>query len=322
MFELNEASTDKPSPKDAAIVVRSRLGLEPAGVRRFLTGLCHYVYSVTTSDRQQFVARIATPSTKRLLAGGIYWNELLRPMGVPLPRILAANLEPSEIRFPFVVLEHLPGSDLCQIYQTLTSPEKLEIVGEVVRIREKVSVLPEAQGFGFACSYSESPGYRSWRAAVLGILERAQQRMSHAGHPGAAYVARAKQALGRYETYFAGVRPVPFLDDTTTKNVLVDQGRFAGVVDVDQLCFGDPLLTLGLTKMALRTNAKDVDYVEHWMNLLGLDKQLRQVVDAYTLLFCVDFMSELGQRFNKEDRPEIDVQKFTRLESVFETLAH
>jgi hypothetical protein len=37
---------------------------------------------------------------------------------------------------------------------------------------------------------------------------------------------------------------------------------------------------------------------------------------------CVDFMSELGQRFNKEDRPEIDVQKFTRLESVFETLAH
>jgi hypothetical protein len=33
-------------------------------------------------------------------------------------------------------------------------------------------------------------------------------------------------------------------------------------------------------------------------------------------------MSELGQRFNKEEQPEIDVQKFTRLESVFETLAH
>jgi aminoglycoside phosphotransferase (APT) family kinase protein len=322
MFELNEASIDKPSRQDAAIVVRSRLGLEPAEVRRFLTGLCHYVYSVTASDRQKFVVRIATTSTKRLLAGGIYWNELLRPMGVPLPRILAANLEPSEIRFPFVVLEQLPGSDLCQIYQTLTSPEKLEIVSEVVRIREKVSVLPEAHGFGFAYSYSESPGYRSWKAAVLGILERAQQRMSHSGHPGVAYVARARQALGRYETYFAGVRPVPFLDDTTTKNVLVDQGRFTGVVDVDQLCFGDPLLTLGLTKMALHANASDVDYVEHWMNLLGLNKELRQVVDAYTLLFCVDFMSELGQRFNKEEQPEIDVQKFTRLESVFETLAH
>jgi hypothetical protein len=74
--------------------------------------------------------------------------------------------------------------------------------------------------------------------------------------------------------------------------------------------------------MALHANASDVDYVEHWMNLLGLNNELRQVVDAYTLLFCVDFMSELGQRFNKENRPEIDVQQFTRLESIFETLAH
>jgi len=32
-------------------------------------------------------------------------------------------------------------------------------------------------------------------------------------------------------------------------------------------------------------------------------------------------MSELGQRFNKGDQPEIDVEKFTRLESIFETLA-
>jgi hypothetical protein len=33
-------------------------------------------------------------------------------------------------------------------------------------------------------------------------------------------------------------------------------------------------------------------------------------------------MSELGQRFNKERQPEIDVEKFGRLKSVFETLAH
>jgi aminoglycoside phosphotransferase (APT) family kinase protein len=298
------------------------LSLEPVEVRRFLTGLCHHVFSVTTSDRQKFVVRIATPSTKRLLAGGIYWNELLRPIGVPLPRMLAADLEPSKIIFSFVVLEQLPGSDLGQIYQNLTSPEKLEIVSEVVRIREKVSVLPEAHGFGFAYSYSEPPGYRSWKAAVLAILERAQERMSRSGHPGASYLARARQALGRYETYFGGVRPVPFLDDTTTKNVLVDQGLLTGVVDVDQLCFGDPLLTIGLTKMALRADGLEVDYVAHWMNLLGLGQQLRRVVDAYTLLFSVDFMSELGQRFNKEDQPEIDVEKFTRLESIFETLAH
>jgi hypothetical protein len=127
--------------------------------------------------------------------------------------------------------------------------------------------------------------------------------------------------LSRHESYFAAIQPAPFLDDTTTKNVLVDHGRLSGVVDVDQLCFGDPLFTIGLTNMALLADGLDVDYVEHWMNLLNLGKQQRQTVEAYTLLFCVDFMSELGQRFNKEEHPEIDLEKFARLKSVFETLA-
>jgi aminoglycoside phosphotransferase (APT) family kinase protein len=310
-----------PSADDAANVVRSRLDLEPIEIRRFPTGLCHYVFSVKISDQQKWVVRIATPQTKRLLAGGVYWNELLRPLGVPLPRIVTASLEPVEIEFPFVVLEQLPGTDLSEIYQTLSSLEKLEIVREVVRIREKVSVLPEACGFGFAYSYEEPPAYRTWEGALLAILERAQQRMSHSGHPGSSYVERAMRILSRHRDYFASVGPVPFLDDTTTKNVLVEQGRLTGVVDVDQLCFGDSLLTVGLTQTALLANGRDVDYVQHWMSLLRLSKQLRQVVDAYSLLFCVDFMSELGQRFNKEEPPEIDHEKFARIKSIFEKLA-
>jgi len=135
------------------------------------------VFSVTTSDQQKFVVRIATPPTKRLLEGGVYWNRFLRPLGVPLPRLVATSLEPSETEFPFVVLEQLPGTDLFQLYQSLTSSEKLEIVSEVVRIQEIVSVLPEAGGFGFAYSYSEPPAYRTWKAAVLGMAAAGCRRL-------------------------------------------------------------------------------------------------------------------------------------------------
>jgi aminoglycoside phosphotransferase (APT) family kinase protein len=231
------------------------------------------------------------------------------------------GIERSEVQFPFVILEWLPGSDLGQIYKTLSSHEKLEIVGEVARIQEKVSVLPAARSFGSAYSYSEPPEYRTWGAAVLAILERAHQRMTQNSHPGTSYARRAREILGRHEAYFTAVRPVPFLDDMTTKNVLVDRGRLSGVVDVDQLCFGDPLLTIGLTQMALFSDGLDINYVEYWMNLLKLSRHQRRMVDAYALLFSVDFMSELGQRFNKDDQPEIDLAKFARLESVFETLA-
>ena len=72
--------------------------------------------------------------------------------------------------------------------------------------------------------------------------------------------------------------------------------------------------------MALLADRRDVDYVEQWMNLLNLSKQQRRIVEVYTLLFCVDFMSELGQRFNKEEQPEIDLEKFDLLRSVFKML--
>ena len=57
------------------------------------------------------------------------------------------------------------------------------------------------------------------------------------------------------------------------------------------------------------------------MNLLELTEQRRQIVKAYNLLFCVVFMSELGQRFNKDAQPGIDLEKLDRLASIFERFA-
>jgi hypothetical protein len=64
-------------------------------------------------------------------------------MGVPSPRILAADLELSEIQFSFVILQQLPGSDLCQIYQTL----KLKIdVEKFTRLESIFETLIHKQG--------------------------------------------------------------------------------------------------------------------------------------------------------------------------------
>ena len=44
------------------------------------------------------------------------------------------------------------------------------------------------------------------------------------------------------------IPPTPFLHDATTKNVLVTaKGAFSGIVDVDDLCFGDPRYPAALT---------------------------------------------------------------------------
>lgn len=47
-----------------------------------------------------------------------------------------------------------------------------------------------------------------------------------------------------FDSYTSEVKPTPFLDDTTTKNVIINDGKLSGIVDVDYVNFGDHLLTL------------------------------------------------------------------------------
>src|SRR5262249_53237029 len=87
-----------------------------------------------------------------------------------------------------------------------------------------------------------------------------------------------------------------FLHDTTTKNVIVHGGRLSGIVDVDDFCFGDPLLAPALTLMALLNTRGPVDYVDAWLAAAQAPADWRLAL--YTAVFCVDFMAEHGHRFN------------------------
>ena len=314
-------TTEVPTGEDACLVVQSRLGLEPVQVLRFKAGLCHFVFRVEIAGGRKVVVRLSGPEARCFSEGGVYWNKLLRPMGVLLPEILLADLTPSDSIFPFVVLEYLEGTDLCAVYPTLSSNEKFELATELVRIQESVSRLPHSSRFGYAFSYESPPIHRTWEEVILMILRGAEERMNKRQHPGRLYADCTRQLLCSYTSYFSAVRPTPFLDDITTKNVLVHQGRLSGIVDVDQICFGDSLLTICLTRMALMADSFDLDYIEHWMDLLKLDSLQRRIVNAYTLLFCVVFMSELGERFNRAEAKDIDITRYVHLESVFERLA-
>lgn len=73
-------------------------------------------------------------------------------------------------------------------------------------------------------------------------LERSRERLEQAGVFKLEVVERVQSGLARFEAYFRGVAPTPFLDDTTTKNVIISEGRLSGIVDIDVICFGDPLM--------------------------------------------------------------------------------
>ena len=107
----------RPTDGDAQKIAARYLGTEPLALKRFPTGLCHYVYEVSLQSGGAVVLRIGHSKTRDHLKGSIYWTERLLKLRFPIPKILHQDLSGD---FPYTILERIPGQDLGEVY---TSPE-------------------------------------------------------------------------------------------------------------------------------------------------------------------------------------------------------
>ena len=309
----------KPDEERAAEIARKVLGERPASVRRFPTGLEHYVYEVRTADGRSVVLRMGLPARRAALRGGVYWSERLRPMGVPLPKLMAFDLEGKVSLFPFMLMERLAGTDLGEVYPQLSRMQKAEIAACVAGVQAVVGRLPQGKGYGYVANPELPFPHASWEAVIRASLARSRADSGRAGLSDHGAVDRVERQVPRFAEYFARVAPRAFLDDTTTKNVIIDAGRLSGIVDVDSVCYGDPLITPALTRMSLLNKGYDTDYVEAWCALTAVSNEQRAVLQFYTAMFCVNFMGELGWAFNREAAPASAGQA-ERLEGLLEGL--
>jgi aminoglycoside phosphotransferase (APT) family kinase protein len=305
-----------PTAEDAREVIHTYLHTEAASLARFSAIGGRYVFDVTTVDGRPVVARLGHPGEEAAFDGSVRWYGLLTPLGVPLPRLLAHGT--SRRGFPFMIITRLPGRDLFDEYHHLTHLQKRELARCIVEIGRLVQTLPPGHGYGFVHSYDDPPPHTTWRGVLNGSLARSRSRILEAGLVSPAPVERVAEALDLLNDYFATVPPRPFLDDTTTKNVIIHEGRLSGIIDIDWVCFGDPLLTVGLTNMALKAHGQDTMYVDEWLNALHANATQRRAVSLYTAIFAVDFLGEIGQRFNQDTLRGVDATYVALLERVLD----
>jgi aminoglycoside phosphotransferase (APT) family kinase protein len=303
----------RPDEGVASDIAWEFCGRRPAHIRRFEMGIGHWVYDVHNPGGGRFVVRVGSPDQAEDFAGAVHWSRLLRPLGVPLPSLLAAGHCND---FPYVVLERLAGDDLGLTYDNLGLAQKQTLAAEIFGVQRLVASLGEGRGYGYL-RLPDAPSRSSWREVIDDSIRRSQGRMASAKALNSRAIQRVSKSATRLDNYFSRVRPTPFLDDTTTKNVLVHDGRLTGIVDVDWLCFGDPLFTVALTRASLLSSGRDVAYADYWCELFEPTPEQRAAAQFYTGLFFLDFMSELGQRFNR-DTPSITVAEVEQLEDLLE----
>jgi len=269
------------------------LGLKPARTRRFKTGSAHFVYEVSFDNHPPVVVRMASKDGRQAIAGAHALSRLLRPLGAPLPEILAADLD---YDFPYLILERLQGVDLGMVMSTLAPSSLTDIAAKVAGAQSIVANLPSAGRYGFAVSAREAPHER-WIDVLRDNLDRSRKRIEAAGLFDSAPVDAMEGLVAAQRDALDGMPSTPFLHDTTTKNVIVTEtGRFSGIVDVDDLCFGDARYVVALTLAAVLASGGPAGYVEAWMKTARFRDD--HIFRLYVALFIVDFMSEHGQKFN------------------------
>src|SRR5688572_11179374 len=130
---MEQTDSKLPTPRDAAEIAAGVLGERIASAERMPTGAGNWVFDVTSERETRVVVRILRSHEE--CASGVYWSRTLRPLGVPLPEMLAHHVGGGSSggsgggagERSWMVLERLPGTDLEHVHATLTPQQRRDV---------------------------------------------------------------------------------------------------------------------------------------------------------------------------------------------------
>jgi aminoglycoside phosphotransferase (APT) family kinase protein len=309
-----------PTEADAALIVETHFGAKPRSLQRFTTGNQHFVFDAVTATGLPVVVRMTDPRDAEDFEGGVYWLKLLRSLEIPVPEVLEAEISGALMPFPYMVLSRLPGKDLWHVYQDLSREQKTEIAYAVIRIQDRVKhSLKPGDGFGFAVREGATPFLR-WLDVVFDDMRKNKDKLAGSDVFDVALADPLVEMVMTYSDYLMNVPATPFLHDTTTKNVIIDRGRLSGIVDVDTICYGDPLWVVALTRSSLLCSGFSTDYADYWFNALQVGQAGKEAMTLYTAVHVFNFIGELAEILAANKISSTDHPYAKRVLSVYKSL--
>ncbi|KFU82722.1 Phosphotransferase enzyme family protein [Amycolatopsis lurida] len=233
-----------------------------------------------------FIVRTSVDST--IYRGTRHNIDVLRDLGLPVPVVVDADLTQNRYPFAYMIMEVIAGRDLRYELDTMSRDQMSELAGRIVGFERDVMSLAPGGGYGFVPI--GWPGrHARWvdavRADRIEVLKTTEPDLMP-------FARKLTELLSHAESRLDGVPPTCFLDDLTTKNVMVRDGVLQGLVDFDVVCYGDPVYWLALTQVAVLsdTSPKCQFYVDELMRFWQATDADRANFALYCALHAVEFV--------------------------------
>ena len=297
---------EKPSEQTAASIVKSMTGEEVISTSRMPTGDQNFVFAVTTSDAE-YVIRMTDEKHKKKFEAAIYWQKKLLPLGVPLAEFIQTDLDGKYSSFPALLMKRLLGDDLVNVYPNLTDTDKKNLANEIVKIQALTNKLPKGPGFGYTDSYEHALEFKTWYDFLMQRLQFFEEQVKNNNVFDPKKISNVISIAKNLENELK-VPATPFLWDASERNVLVYNGKNTGIVDVDEICFGDPLFVIALTSVCLELEKHDTVYADYWVEFLDLEQAAKKRLDFYKLFYAAAFMCKHLVQTHNSKKVMFDVE--------------
>lgn len=288
--------------KEAVILFENITKTKVTTIERCGVGIANYVFIVFAAAKK-FIFRCS--KNEDAYKDTVFLLRTLSVCGVPIPAVLSEGKYKDN---SYLILSYIPGNDIGNVYCKLDDGEKKQIAKEVIAIQRKVSKAEIRADAGW-----------TWRCFLDEMQNRAEERIKRKHYFDVDKVYIIKKLQQEIQEYLDKVQPTPYLDDISTKNLLIDEGKLSGIIDIDWIGFGDMLTFVAMTRVALLNMDLDTKYVDYLLEEIHPDKTEYKAFVFYCLLYCVDFMGERGMQFLDKKIP-VNENIIKRLNDIFDLL--
>lgn len=269
-----------PLKNEIAQIIRKEFCSEPGRIVKMGNGICNEVYLVEAGERE-VVVRLNT--AERFLLGSHNHIPIFQSKGIRVPDILAEDYSKTVLPYAWQVLTRIEGRDITDVIETLTDGQLRAIAAEISNVFRQLRTVPNNGKYGVLWGDGREL-VDSWTA----YIEHMTQVVLGWGASTGVLDKNLEHILtwinAEYKGYFETVAPVTYYGDICAKNVMIHEGRFSGLVDLDALAQGDPLEAVGRIKASWYGTHYGRVYTDAVMDDQELDAGQREIVTMYALL--------------------------------------
>lgn len=274
----------------------------PIEVIRKKIGICNEVYELIY-ESNSFILRMN--KEKEWIFGTHKFTPLFQKLDIKVPAIISEDYSKTKFPFCYQVQTKIEGKDLAIVFHELSHSEIKVVAKEISIIFDKFNTLPYCENFGGLTGMKEGKEENLF-VIIKDKRNDIVERNKSIKVINKEVIEIYDKLIEEYKKHFLSVRPKLYFDDMSSKNVMIHQGKFNGLVDLDFLMKGDYLQGIGGIIADWYGSELGEIYINEILKHQRLNEFQQKVVKVYAIFHLISWTSEEGVKFNSNSTGEIN----------------